>query len=72
MVRDIESTRGARDIAAETQATDVEITSGGEFEGGERETEESLWAMAIGKAVLPAEESLLDGTRRVRPTAQRL
>ena len=36
------------------------------------ETEESLWAMAIGKAVLPVEESLLDGTRRVRPTAQRL
>ena len=39
MVRDIESTGCARDIAAETQATDVEMVGGGEFEGGERETE---------------------------------
>ena len=40
MVRDIESAGCARDTAAETQATDVEITSGGEFEGGEREAVE--------------------------------
>ncbi len=36
MVRDIDSTGCARDIAAETQATDVEIASGGEFEEGKR------------------------------------